>query len=381
MHTDREHRTVPCCNQSICLHCSNCLQCCPFCREEWHGTSRSDGRWQRIGYPNPIFRIAHICLQNPFLTFGCANLAWSAGRAAVTGVSGAAASAGAVAAEASPFVIGGAVAGAAVVGGGAALYAASRHQECQSDRLRATIRNRGVRQLCPSGTSYHHAAAQLFDSLHWYLQPQKKGLPHVYHGSVWRSAAREGHLSQVRQLCDELPEVSPRTSSDSMWGDLTFCFVLWLEYNPHTANWGTSPSYGSPPFGLCWHNRWREDLRHALSDLARHFLSNESFHSRDDGLNATERASAFCLLVTLDHVLSWEVTTPGFGNSDVVDASWHRYHDFCEQLLTQFALAWASARAPEGEIDPAEYGINMDIGSHMEAMATREIPDAFQGIW
>ncbi len=34
---------------------------------------------------------------------------------------------------------------------------------------------------------------------------------------------------------------------------------LRLDFNPHTPNWGSSPSYGLPPMHLCWHNRWREE--------------------------------------------------------------------------------------------------------------------------
>lgn len=376
--TDREHRTAPCCGQSLCRHCSNCLQRCPFCRETWHGCD-GDNQWQRRGYPNPVFAAAGFCLRHPLLTYMAGKLTWNAGGAAITGLRGAAASASLVAAEASPAVVAGSVAGAAAVAGGAALYAASRHQECQSNRLRRAIRRRGQRKLCHQlhGTSYHDAASQLFDSLQWHLSPQKKGMPHVYHGSVWRSAARERHLSQLRDLCVQVPPSTELTSSDRLWGDLMYCFMLWLEYNPHTANWGTSPTYGSSPFGLCWHNRWREDMRHAISDLARCLLSEQ----RSNGLNATEQASAFCLLVTLDHVLSWEVTTPGFGDSDIVQVSWHRYHDFCETLLKQFALAWATARAPESEIDLLEYGVSMDVSSHMEVMAARQIPDTFRGIW
>lgn len=337
--------------------------------------------WQRGDRPNPILTVAGVCLQNPVLAYGFGKVAWNAGSAAVTGARCAATSAAVLAAEASPAAIGGAVAGVAALAGGAALYAASRRQECQTQRLLAVIRNRGRRRLCPAGASYHDAASQLFDSIHWFLSPQKAGMPHVYHGSPWRSAARERQLTQVRQLCAELPPTSAVRLTDRLWGHLTFCFALWLDYNPHTANWGTSPSYGSPPFGQCWHNRWREDLRHVISDLARHFLSEQSFQPDIHGVSYTERESAFCLLVTLDHVLSWEVTTPGFGDSDVVQASMYRYQDFCEKLLQQFALAWALARAPHGEVDLSEYGASMDVSSHMQVMAAREIPDEFRGVW
>jgi len=374
-HGDREQHTAPCCGQCLCLCCSNCLQRCPFCRTAWHGASAGT-HWQRRGFPNPISLTAAICLQSPGLAWGASKLAWNAGSSAVTGARAVAASASIYAAEASPVVIGGTAVGiAALLAGGAALYAASRHQEVQSGRLQAAIRNRRQNQLC----QYHDAAAKLFGVVQWHLSPQKKGMPHVYHGSVWRSAARERHFEQVQQLCVEPRTRLALTHSDRIWSDLSFCVSLWLEYNPHTANWGTSPSYGPPPFGFCWHNRWREDMRHAISDLARQILSEQSF--QPDSLDAQEKRSACCLLAALDHTLSWQVATPRFGHSDLVEASWYSYRDFCEKLLQQFALAWALAGAPEGEVDLSEHGAIIGVDSHMDVMASREIPDGFCFIW
>lgn len=377
--TEHAHCLAPCCGQPLCLQCKDCLQRCPFCREPW--SDAGDGNtWLRDGYPNPISGVARFCLGNPLLTYTGAQLAWSTGSAAFTGVRSAAASATLLTAEASPIVIGGAAVTLATMAGGAAFYAASRHQEAQSERLCEAIRNRGPRQLVVTrGTTYHSAAAQLFDTVQWYLSPQMKGMPHVYHGSVWRSAAREGHLAQIQQVCTEAPSSYLMCPSDNIWGDLTFCFALWLEYNPHSANWGTCVSYGSPPFGLCWHNRWREDLRHSISDLARRLRSEQVVQHVD----ATERACAFCLLVALDYILSWKVTSPGFGASDLLQASWYRYHDFCAQLLQQFALAWAVARAPpeQGGIDFSEYDVSMDVNSHIDIMAARCVPDNFHNVW
>lgn len=126
-------------------------------------------------------------------------------------------------------------------------------------------------------------------------------------------------------------------------------------------------------------------MRHAISDLARKILSEQSFQR--ESLDAKERASACCLLAVLDHALSWQVITPRFGDSDLVDASWYTYQDFCQKLLQQFARAWAVAAAPEEEVDHtsmawySEYGTMIDVESHMHVMASREIPDGFHSVW
>eukprot|EP00930_Biecheleria_cincta_P090219 TRINITY_DN79576_c0_g1_i1.p1 TRINITY_DN79576_c0_g1~~TRINITY_DN79576_c0_g1_i1.p1 ORF type:complete len:396 (+),score=24.79 TRINITY_DN79576_c0_g1_i1:43-1230(+) len=378
--TEREHRTTPCCGQSLCCHCKECLSRCPFCRTEWDDSGNG---WQRPGAPNPIFAVLGQCARNPILTWYGGKLAWALGSrafsGAVGGISSAAASAAAVAAEASPAAIGGLAGGALVVVGGAALYAASMHQECQSQRLRAFVRGRGRRQLYPAGSSYHSAAAALFQAIHWSLLPQKNGMPHVYHGSPWRNAKRESHITQVRALCAErAPAVAMTTPRDVLWGDLTFCFTLWLEYNPHTANWGACQSYGMPPLHLCWHNRWREDLRHVISDLARSFMR---FRGEAD-FGIKEWSCASCLLVMLDHVLSWHVVTPDRGSSDLLRADMYSYQDFCQKLLQCFALTWALAQAPaDADLDSTQLGDVVDIRSHLDVMSGRELPEVFRNIW
>ena len=47
-----------------------------------------------------------------------------------------------------------------------------------------------------------------------------------------------------------------------------FLNLLRLDFNPHTPNWGSSPSYGLPPMHICWHNRWREEWLIRNSPLA-----------------------------------------------------------------------------------------------------------------
>merc|ERR1712084_138471 len=108
--------------------------------------------------------------------------------------------------------------------------------------------------------------------------------------------------ARVQALCAEMPPaVAEMTPRDELWGNLAFCYSLWLEYNPHTANFGTCASYGMPPLNLCWHNRWREDLRHAISDLARCVLSGTGRSgSSEDGIGIKEWGCATCLLVILD---------------------------------------------------------------------------------
>lgn len=378
--TEREHRTTSCCDQSLCRHCKDCLSRCPFCRTVWEDCGHG---WQRPGAPNPIFVVLGHCARNPILTWFGGKAVWNlcsgALSGAAAGIQGAAASAAAVAAEASPAAIGGIAGGTIAIAGGAALYAASTHQECQSQRLRAFVLGRGRRQLYPVGSSYHSAAATLFQAIHWSLLPQKKGMPHVYHGSPWRSAKRERHLEQVRALyAERAPAVAMMTPRDVLWCDLTFCFSLWLEYNPHTANWGACQSYGMPPLNLCWHNRWREDLRHVISDLARTFTRARS----EANIGIKEWSCASCLLVMLDHVLSWHVMTPDRGSSDLLEANMCSYQDFCQRLLRRFALTWALAQAPQdADLDIAQLGDIVDIHSHLEVMSSREIPAAFRNMW
>merc|ERR1740139_2003137 len=123
-----------------------------------------------------------------------------------------------------------------------------------------------------------------------------------------------------------------------------------------------------PPNNFCWHNRWREDLRHAVSDLARCFAGTE-FSS------AKERGCAMCLLATLDHVLSWSVSTPNIGSSDLIDAGSiiQGHHTFCQLLLERAAFAWGAAMAP------AEVEVNLEsFDSHIDVMAVREVPVGFR---
>merc|ERR1711865_103536 len=200
----------------------------------------------------------------------------------------------------------------------------------------------------------------------------KESLPHVYHGSIWRTAAREQHLAHIQGLFAPCASEHVLTPRERVWGDLLFCFSLWLEYNPHTANWGTCQSYGSAPMHFCWHNRWREDLRHALSDLARTVLAAQaSGELRID----KELRSALCLIGVLDHVLSWDVTTPEHGSSDLIDAEWHAYRSFCRKLKERFAEAWGAALAPpEAEVDLESFD------NHVLNMACRTVPDGFSSL-
>jgi hypothetical protein len=124
--------------------------------------------------------------------------------------------------------------------------------------------------------------------------------------------------------------------------------------------------------GFCWHNRWREDLRHVVSDLARQVLALPDHHE----LNAKERAAAICLLGMLDHVLSWEVTSLQHGKSDLVQANWFAYRSFSCNLKERFATAWAAAFAPpEAEVDLESFD------AHVAIMAERDIPEGFRNLW
>jgi len=377
--TLHEHRAAPCCGQFLCEQCSECLQMCPFCREGWHGADDvpDSGRWLRENFPNPCLVLGHACVRHPILAFWGARAAYSLAGPIGTGIRTGASTAAVVLAEASPVAIGASVAGGVAAVGGVAIVVASRHQEEQALRLQATIRSNRQRQLRPlrrTATPFYSSAACLFEVLQWYLSPQKPGMPHVYHGSPWRCAARETFLSQVQELTVVLPPDSAGpTPSDALWGDITFCFALWLQYNPHTANWGTCMSYGSPPLNMCWHNRWREDLRNAVSDLAKHFLADPSLQG---GVPAKEWACAMCLLGMLDHVLSWDVSTPEFGSSELIEADFYRYKSFCNKLADRFALAWGAAQAPP------DFDADLpNFSQHVEVMAGRDTPEVFQDIW
>lgn len=362
---------LPCCDQSICRHCSDCLRRCPFCRVLWHGEEEACNlepeeqdqaahRWQRRSFPNPI-----LAFWGTTLAFDVLRGAAAAG---FTGARAVATAAAAAAAEASPAVIAGSVAGTVALAGGVALAVASQHSARQAEHLQAVIvSQRGQHCLRPR-LSWRQVAGTLWEALQWHLSPQKEGMPHVYHGSPWRSRKQETHLTQVRGLLEERELAGE--ARQLLWGNLVFCYVLWLEYTPHTANWGSSPSYGLPPLHLCWHNRWREDLRHAASDLARHLLSAQ------EGMEEKESACAACLLAMLDHVLSWSVTTLDRGQSDLIHAEWCSYPSFCKNLEERFAFALAAAMAP------AEAEVHLEgFDSHLVAMAIREVPDGFRGIW
>jgi hypothetical protein len=300
--------------------------------------------------------------------------AFSAGAAGARAIasSSAAAMATATAAvgEASPAVIAGSAAGAVAVAGTAAVYIASQRSEEQARRLQSTIRNR---ERCLPVGQWSKSVEQLFRTLDWHLSPQKEGMPQVYHGSLWRSKNQEQHLSQLRELCVPCPTNHSMTPSERLWSDLLYCFSLWLEYNPHTANWGTCISYGSPPMHFCWHNRWREDLRHVVADLARSAHTAPEF---SDLRSTKEYSCIICFLGMLDHVLSWEVTTLEHGFSELVRSDWRAYRSFCCNLRERFADAWAAAMAP-----PSAEILSQSFAAHVAAMAERSTPDGFCGLW
>jgi len=362
--TECERHTVPCCGQVLCHTCGEALRRCPFCRFLWDGEEADDGThpWLR-NIPNPaLFVMGAMAYGDSALLRGAVGI----GSRAAAALGTAAAAAG----EASPVVIAGSAAGAAALAGAAAVYVASQHCEAQAERLQSTIRERARR--CPVG-SWSEAVGQLCGTLQWYLSPQKEGLPHVYHGSVWRRESQSEHLLSVQALCTASPPDHVPSTSETLWADLIFCYTLWLEYSPHTANWGTCPSYAMPPLHFCWHNRWREDLRHAVSDLARRVLAaSELCHLT----NKKEHACVLCLLGMLDHLLSWNVTTPEHGSSDLIDADWYAYRSFCRNLNERFATAWAAALAPpEAELNLVGFD------AHVVVMAERDIPEAFRNLW
>jgi len=188
-----------------------------------------------------------------------------------------------------------------VLSAGLAVAIASQHSDRQAEHLASIVR-RSSRLLqrgeIPGEQAWRRAAAVLWEALQWHLSPQKPGLPHVYHGSPWRSRLQREQSAQVRGLlCDEISEHSQER--DLIWGDIDFCYVLWLDFHPKTANWGVCESYGLPPMHFCWHNRWREDLRHVTSQLAKKLHSSQARNA----LGAREHGCATCLLAMLDHVL------------------------------------------------------------------------------
>jgi len=315
---------------------------------------------------------------------------------ALTGARAIAAAATAAATE-SPLLLAGTATGAAVVVGGLALVKAAQHRPEQAERLQQAVRDRIRHQLVLRvaasdniSNSWRKAVTEIWDALHWHLSPQLKGMPHVYTGSIWRTNARIKHHAALSALLrsddsHEIPSSSAASSSSTqapsedtfvrlrIWGDVVFCFMLWLDYNPHTPNWGACTSYGLPPLHLCWHNRWREDLRHVVCDLARH-VESEYVQAV---LPRQELKCVECLLAMLDHVLSWEVVTLDRGSSELIQASLWNYADFCTKLKERFAEAWAATWAPpEAEVEALR-----SFETHAEAMAWRHIPEGFREIW
>lgn len=357
---------VSCCNQVLCASCHECLRCCPFCRNVWHEEEEEENAhpWLRRTFANPIVAFSGWILANEVLAMPVVQGAARSAAAATAGI----------VAEASPALLAGAAAGGVALAAGAAIVIASKHSEEQALRLQNTIRGRSTqsRVLVP----WKQAARALWEAVQWHLLPQWEGMPLVYHGSIWRSKARERHLTTIRGLRGQEEADSSSASSDRqplLWTDLTLLYALWLEYNPHTANWGTCDSYGLPPTHLAWHNRWREDLRHAASALARRHFASEARAPEDCG-NERERACALCLLGALDHILSWDVKTPNFGRSDVLPS--FVYAGFCGRLHERFAAAWGAAQAPPGADIELE-----GFDSHVSSMAEREVPDGFRSIW
>lgn len=273
---------------------------------------------------------------------------------------------------------------------------ASRHQAAQAEHLESIVRQR-VPCLLATEVTWQEAARAIWEALYWSMRPQKEGMPHVYHGSPWRSRAREGHLAELRILLEDRvgsPNVAISDGADSvgvspssmssaessgasrqLWADLIFVYQLWLEYNPHTANWGRCPSYGLPPLHMCWHNRWREDLRHVLADLARHCLRESSYGC----LRGSKEWAAFvCLMGALDHVLSWDVMAPNLGRSELIGAGTPMlYAIFSNRLEERFAFAWGAAKAPAvAEVDLVGFDAHVEDG-----MATRLPVEPFRGLW
>ena len=273
-------KKLDCCGQSLCFHCYGHLRRCPFCRIRWHGDSEEDDDWdadnanfwQRRNFPNPILTVWGTTLALDLIRVMTSS--------ALTGARAIAAAATAAAAE-SPLLLAGTATGAAVVVGGLALVKAAQHRPEQAERLQQAVRNRIRHQLVLHvadnvGNSWRKAVANIWDALHWHLSPQLAGMPHVYTGSIWRTSARMKHHAALSALLhsegqtetpmsgESASSSSAQSSEDSfarlrVWGDVVFCFILWLDYNPHTPNWGYCSSYGLPHLHLCWHNRWRED--------------------------------------------------------------------------------------------------------------------------
>ena len=282
-------KKLDCCGQSLCFHCYGHLRRCPFCRIRWHGDADDDdddmdpdnvGFWQRRNFPNPILTVWGTTLALDLIRVMTSS--------AITGARAIAAAATAAATE-SPLLLAGTATGAAVVVGGVALVKASQHRPEQRQFLQERVRDRFRHELVLNvadnvSNAWRKAVTQIWDALHWHLSPQLKHMPHVYTGSLWRTSARIKHHSALCALLHgdgsgrETPaassaaassESTPTRSSSSedgadfvrlrVWGDVVFCFMLWLDYNPHTPNWGSCTSYGLPPLHMCWHNRWRED--------------------------------------------------------------------------------------------------------------------------
>ncbi|CAK9023723.1 Fucoxanthin-chlorophyll a-c binding protein C [Durusdinium trenchii] len=315
------------------------------------------------------------------------------------------ATAAATVAESSPFVLATGAAGAVAVAGGLALMKASEHRPDMAQRLRRQVSERPRRQLAPpvpergakGAAAGWEAPGELSLIVILELRCGQGGGADLGRLAMAAFATVAGHAARVHGfslalrspgeappeqlgLTALLSEAEPSSSSRDdqlvlgrrFWGDLVFLFLLWLDFNPHTPNWGSSPSYGLPPMHLCWHNRWREDLRHVVSDFARYLCSD---HIKA-ALPEKEWSQAACLIAMLDHLLSWEVTTLDRGSSDLIQASWWKYPDFCQKLQERFAEAWAATMAPpEAEVECRSFE------THAEAMAEREIPESFREMW
>ena len=296
-------KKLDCCGQSLCYHCYGHLRRCPFCRLRWHGDSDDDDDmdahdanfWQRRNFPNPILTVWGTTLALDLFRVMASS--------AVTGARAIAAAATAAAAE-SPILLASTATGAVVVAGGVALVKASQHQPAQAERLREAVRDRVRHELVLQvqdniSNAWRKAVTQIWDALHWHLSPQLKHMPHVYTGSIWRTSARIKHHDALSALLrgegvqSETPSSAPGSSQSvqsteesfvrlRVWGDVVFCFMLWLDYNPHTPNWGSCTSYGLPQLHLCWHNRWREAGHLGSTRLSWVFCTFGSFQKQGD---------------------------------------------------------------------------------------------------
>eukprot|EP00913_Durusdinium_trenchii_P010128 g9497.t1 len=264
---------------------------------------------------------------NPILTVWGTTLAFDAMRFVAPGVRMAVATAAATVAESSPFVLATGAAGAVAVAGGLALMKASEHRPDMAQRLRRQVSERPRRQLAPPVPERGAKGA----AAGWEAPGGGADLGRL---AMAAFATVAGHAARVHgfSLALRSPGEAPPEPHGAVVGGRAV-----LQQPGRSAGLGTPllGRFGLPlPPVVGFQSAYSElgfkplDLRHVVSDFARYLCSD---HIKA-ALPEKEWSQAACLIAMLDHLLSWEVTTLDRGSSDLIQASWWKYPDFCQKL-------------------------------------------------